>query len=320
MARRRTDSSLGCVGIILRCLFYCAIIYAVNHSDAIFNLIRFNSENTKSTDNKTPIILNYYYYNQLNDSEKEVYNAIYEQAKTGGLSIKLDPGCSAYVFRVYHALVFDHPELYWLNVNSEYIMNSSELTLDIKTREFWQYDSNKNQHYHDMWDEANKIVEKASAYSSEKEKAKFVHDYLITHVTYANEELAEREKTDHSPESDYIYTAYGCLVNGRCVCAGYAKAYALIMNQLGINCAYVWGEAGDKNNRGLHAWNCIEIDGANYFVDVTWDDGWYYDKNGKRVESDDPGYDYFLIDSATISKDHTIDVKEFKDPYYEGWN
>ena len=58
-----------------------------------------------------------------------------------------------------------------------------------------------------------------------------------------------------------IYTAYGCLVEGRAVCAGYAKAFKLLLGRCGISCYYVVGEAGG----GKHGWNCVELDG-NYHI------------------------------------------------------
>lgn len=54
---------------------------------------------------------------------------------------------------------------------------------------------------------------------------------------------------------------------------GYAKAYMLIMNELGIECGLVTGIAKNSTgSSGGHAWNYINLDGDYYMVDVTWDD------------------------------------------------
>lgn len=62
-------------------------------------------------------------------------------------------------------------------------------------------------------------------------------------------------------------SAYSALVQGRSVCAGYARAYQYLMQQLGIPCYYCTGYAGEN-----HAWNIVRLDGVYYNVDVTWDD------------------------------------------------
>lgn len=89
---------------------------------------------------------------------------------------------------------------------------------------------------------------------SDVEKALFVHDYLATHTKYYNS------------GADHDHDAYGCLVLESCVCEGYAKAYDLLMNRLGIPTEVVISE---KMN---HAWNEILINGSWYNVDVTFDD------------------------------------------------
>ncbi len=62
-------------------------------------------------------------------------------------------------------------------------------------------------------------------------------------------------------------SAYSALVNGQTVCAGYARAFQYILQQLGIPCYYCTGFAGES-----HAWNIVMLDGEFYNVDTTWDD------------------------------------------------
>ena len=56
------------------------------------------------------------------------------------------------------------------------------------------------------------------------------------------------------------------------MCAGYAKAYQLILNRMGIECGYITGNAVNDMVSGPHAWNYVRLDGNYYQVDVTWDD------------------------------------------------
>ena len=71
-------------------------------------------------------------------------------------------------------------------------------------------------------------------------------------------------------------SAYGALVNGQTVCAGYARAFQYLLQQLGIPCYYCTGYAGEN-----HAWNIVALEDGYYNVDATWDDT----EGGK--------YDYF---------------------------
>ena len=78
------------------------------------------------------------------------------------------------------------------------------------------------------------------------------------------------------------------------VCAGYARAFALIRQYAGINCAWVWGNETEESS---HAWNVIyPCDGSEpVLVDVTWDDGLSVDTVG-QTDVDDS---YFYIPLAS---------------------
>ncbi len=118
---------------------------------------------------------------------------------------------------------------------------------------------------------------------SASDKVKYVHDYLIANVSY-----------DTSLNSRTLYDA---LVNGSAVCEGYTKAFQFIMNNLGIECKTVTSKAMN------HAWNVVVIDGAEYHVDVTWDDPIINGQNNNTTAY----YDYFM---KTVS-DFTADGQHF---------
>ena len=63
-------------------------------------------------------------------------------------------------------------------------------------------------------------------------------------------------------------TAYGALVEGKSVCSGYARAYQLLMQAVGIPCFYIIGFGGKE----AHAWNLVRLDGQWYYSDPTWGD------------------------------------------------
>lgn len=83
-----------------------------------------------------------------------------------------------------------------------------------------------------------------------------LHDWLTAHVEY--------DQADYLPGSDF--SAYGALVDGCCVCEGYARAYSVLLGKCGIESRLVISE--ELN----HMWNLVKLDGEWYHVDVTWDD------------------------------------------------
>lgn len=97
------------------------------------------------------------------------------------------------------------------------------------------------------------------------------------------------------------------------VCEGYARALKVLCDKIDIPCVLVNGDALDNDgNAGAHMWNYVELDGAWYAVDVTWNDPTVYGVTKKAS-----GYereDYLLVGSKTLvsgntsfSENHIID-------------
>ncbi len=87
---------------------------------------------------------------------------------------------------------------------------------------------------------------------------KQVHDYLANKITYAGD-----------LNCSTTYDAVGALINGECVCQGYAETFKLICDYYKIPAVCVVGESYGEN----HMWNAAEMDnGIWYLIDITWDD------------------------------------------------
>ena len=134
-----------------------------------------------------------------------------------------------------------------------------------------------------------------SDYDEEREYARKIHDYVACKVTY--------DPRGYNPELltgmtayDGLQEAYNVLGENQntAVCAGYARAFALICQYAGINCAWV---RGNETEESSHAWNVIyPCDGSEpVLVDVTWDDGQSIDTVG-QTDVDDS---YFYIPLST---------------------
>ena len=160
---------------------------------------------------------------------------------------------------------------------------------------------------------ATNAIEKVKAYFIKNKKAstyeniKIVHDYLVDSIEY-----------DQSISGQNIYNVYGALLDKKCVCEGYAKAFKYIMDGLDIPCVIVSGigtnSQGETEN---HAWNYVEVNGTWYAIDCTWDDPILV---GGGTASYEQKYKYFLKGSNEFSSKHrengqfTNGGKKFKFP------
>lgn len=102
------------------------------------------------------------------------------------------------------------------------------------------------------------------------EKAHAIYDYLILNVAYDYDLLEYVQKNSALERKDtQKYNGFaleGVFDDGRAVCDGISKAYALMCNIEGIECLQVTGNTVD--NVG-HAWNKFKVDGEWYNADPT---------------------------------------------------
>ena len=126
---------------------------------------------------------------------------------------------------------------------------------------------------------------------TEFEIAVALHDAVAAHITYM--------------ECENAHNAYGALINGVCVCEGYAELYQVLLQKCGIQSFLVTGQsynAGTGAYEG-HEWNIVRIDGEYYHVDVTWDD------QGEILY-----HAYFGLTDAAIQEDHILNATGYALP------
>lgn len=110
----------------------------------------------------------------------------------------------------------------------------------------------------ELEDKVETILARCREAESDIEKELIIHDYLVLNGEYDYDNLLNDTLPDES------FSAYGILVKGTGVCQAYAYAMKLLLRRVGIPCDVVTG--------GDHAWNIVNIEGENYYVDTTWDD------------------------------------------------
>lgn len=196
----------------------------------------------------------YPYYAMLDEKGKHVYRQIYANANELYPAFAPVEAVSAGELRnIFSAVFNDHPELFWLDTAyaGKYVRNGQCVEVDLKFNRTAQNLESAKAYFNEN---ANQILAGAQNLSSNYEKEKFVHDALIDQIFY-------------NLGAEMNQSAYSALVNGETVCAGYARAFQYLLQQLGIPCYYCTGYAGES-----HAWNIVALDDGYYNVDTTWDD------------------------------------------------
>jgi hypothetical protein len=116
--------------------------------------------------------------------------------------------------------------------------------------------------------------------TDEAEKARAIHDYIVSTLTYDNMSFSN---SGRSRKMD----AVSVVENGTGVCEGYANLSAALLRAAGIPVKIVTARSIS------HAWNNVYIGGAWKFYDATWDDP--VPDRGPGVVS----HTYFLLDSLS---------------------
>ena len=179
--------------------------------------------------------------------------------------------------RSYNALLFDHPELFWLYAGD----SSFQYTYRRKLLDEGTYNiafqligtfPDRDAQLEAFDNAADAFLSEIDLEESAPRVALQIHDKLIDLVSYDKEAASSSDK-------DLAHTAYGALVansrgeENRAVCDGYSYAYEYLLQKAGIRSTVIAGRAGDdEETAGPHSWNLVELDGQWYEVDATWND------------------------------------------------
>lgn len=198
-------------------------------------------------------------YESLNEDEQLVYSVVLQGIYTQPDKIEIPDLENCDLSKIYEALSLDNPDLMGLSYNCKsYKMGNKTYFIPEYEMSLAEYEEKLRQ----TEAAVDSIVNTVSALTSDYEKEKYVHDYIINNCTYSDPEVGHQ-----------VNTAYGCLVLGKASCEGYSRAFQMIMNKLNIDNRLVTGESdgGDGTYIG-HMWNYVVIENGGYFIDLTWDD------------------------------------------------
>ena len=219
----------------------------------------------------------YYVYPESNaDGEFKTKQVLIEDAQLSEAQIRV----------TIKALFDDNPQIFWLSTTFGYLVSEeyNYTAVQLYSRVAPALVQKGANELKAKVDEFYKTLEKSlTPYQLEL----FIHDYIVDNCEY-DDSISVDDKI--SVEKAVSFDAYGALVNGLAVCEGYAKAFQLLLNGVGLKCMNIIGESENE----LHMWNCVMLDGDWYYVDTTWDDN----------ENVAFKYDYFNINEKQLKADH----------------
>lgn len=339
------------IGLILGIVFIAYIFFfkdtnnfSINESITYFqapnNQIINNSSNNKNDinisfyddsningQNNTMSFTNKFYYNQLDDNGKFIYDSLEsntENLKTGTYVIDFSTKFNSLLHEsngenllnnsfqsALDAFFYDHPDIFYIDL--------SKLSLLIKYKSFgpkttynvslgpsnggnyfygnFESEEQVRQAINKVENIRNNFIQK-SILNTDKNYNKIlkVHDVLVNSLEY-NSNLEDINNHD----------IYGALVGKKVVCEGYAKAFKYILDSLNIECILVSGNATNSTGKTeAHMWNYVKLDGKWYAVDVTWDDPIIV---GSTSSKKSIRHDYFCKGSTFFNKSHTLSNK-----------
>lgn len=189
-------------------------------------------------------------------------------------------------FRAYEAFYRDHPQIFWIaksniTISPQGVQEGNKIKIpSAGVSVDFSNITDLSEKQQTLENKVQQILQ--SAGNSDLEKVRTFHDYLTQNCQY--DESAVQNPRNY-PLS---YESFGALVYGNAVCEGYSKAFKLLCDRAGIPCVLVGGNAGGES----HMWNYVQLDGAWYLVDATFDD----------PVGGDPRYTYFLKGTASTTE------------------
>lgn len=262
---------------------------------------------------------NKYYYNQLDNTAKLIYDTIESNLSnmtSGNYEIKLSSQIADVLYEDYgenkldtsfqsawDALMLDRVDTFFIDVTKVNLKmrkttygKKVTYALSIAPAHSNGYLANGLESKEKVDNILNEIKETRdnivkSLNGIDYNKIMHAHDWIINNLQY------EQNITNNN-----VYNLYGALIEKSAVCEGYAETLKYILDEAGVQCVLVSGTATNSEGKTeRHEWNYVQLYGKWYAIDSTWDDPVV---KGTGYVSDSIKHRYFLVGSNEMNKNH----------------
>ena len=229
-----------------------------------------------------------FYYSRLSNGEKNIYD------KMCGALLRFEPALSLHAgmgkafsidtHKIIEAVLFDNPVFFYVNRN-RIVVKQTPLYIQFN----FQYTHEKEE-AEQLWMQVEEKIANFIQHNIKPEMSPLAKQIAIhRHMGLISASRPPYDKED--------FSVIGALIKGRCVCEGYAKAYKLFCDRLGIASIVVLGDGiKPDGTKEPHAWNITRINGVTAHTDACWD-----------AQFGVSSYDYFNLCDADIAADHLFD-------------
>ena len=266
------------------------------------------------------MIVDRYYYHQLNKQEQAIYKAFYNGAMAHQdiIPIPVRGEFSQESFeRIFMAMTRDNPLIYFLNQSA--CSTASDMFGHIAICPQYFFTKEKVKKYcgqiaicpqyfftKEKVKEYNRKIEKVVnelagqlhlLECNDYEKELRVHDWICQNIEY------DYEGTDKDKISRVIasHNILGVFAYHKAQCEGIAKALKVLLNAVNVKCIVVTGDSVKSGQSVPHAWNIVNIGEEPYQLDVTWDIG------AMGQSKHYIAHDYFNLTDELMNQDHKAD-------------
>ena len=233
-----------------------------------------------------------YAYGQLGETEQRVYDEILSTILNQEQAIKLSTTDTELMRRAYAAVCSDYGGLFWIEgyAFTRYTRGEELVSLEFSPKYTMGMEERRQ-----IQEQIDEIVEAwfagISINDTDYDKAKYVYELLALNTEYV----------ENAQDSQNIISVF---IHQKTVCQGYACAVQYLLEQLGIQSVIVSGMALGEP----HAWNLICLDGEYYYMDATWGNNGYRNKEGKETPFID--YNYMAMTTAEMQLGHMPDSEQ----------
>ena len=217
-----------------------------------------------------------YYYNRMTSTQKKIYNDLYSVVNAAMTSTaNFTAGTLTQVnfsedrsivltgdelHRLYRRFYFSNPQFFFIANGYSYTYQNGDknqiIGIAVRVNTRYRSYSVRNQYKNNL----NSITAQWLADINSKDtllaKQEAIYTKICDKIVYTHRYNDDGSNCDQDMAAG--------VVDGACVCNGYALAAEYLCNAAGINCICVTSET--------HAWNIVELYNNWYEMDVTWID------------------------------------------------
>lgn len=221
-----------------------------------------------------------FHYEQLSEKQKTLYQEMYNIFMNVEEDGKISDKDVKDIKTVHEALMYDHPELFYVEMETVYD--------DYRLEPVYYFDKEEIKNYQEQLAHKKEEIYAALPDTDIYGQMQYIYEYVIDHVSY-----------DENADNNQLLIS--SMLEGKTVCTGYAKMIQYLLQDIGVNTSLIVGGFFDENNRlQRHAWNMIEYDQDYYYIDATWGD----DEDNQLISNE-----YFMFSSEDMLKFYTPETE-----------